>query len=169
MTEPKAAAASRSISTGWLCYPSCVVDYQSTAPHTDRCPGVNLAGNRKFGHVERPGFVLIGWEEWGSWLRMKMEISRIALPHWGHVLAKYFCPIVLENFSLNVGTRLWMYARTVSGSSVIPERMQISPSVSSIFGARRATTGIFAPHLQHEYIFPIRYTGGSIVSLSSSI
>lgn len=32
-----------------------------------------------------------------------------------------------------------------------------------------ATTGILAPYRQHEYIFPIKYTGGSIVSLSSSI
>src|SRR5215813_2758518 len=65
-------------------------------------------------------------------------------PHLGHVLAKYFCPIVFENFSLNVGTRPWMYARM-------------------------ATTGILAPHRQHEYIFPIKYNGGSMVSLSSSI
>jgi hypothetical protein len=26
-----------------------------------------------------------------------------------------------------------------------------------------------APHRQHEYIFPIKYNGGSMVSLSSSI
>src|SRR5262245_48270301 len=56
-----------------------------------------------------------------------------------------------------------------SGSSVIPDRMQISPAAPSTFGARRATTGILAPHRQHEYIFPIKYNGGSIVSLSSSI
>jgi hypothetical protein len=56
-----------------------------------------------------------------------------------------------------------------SGSSVIPDRMQISPSVPSTFGARMATTGILAPHRQHKYIFPIKYNGGSMVSLSSSI
>jgi hypothetical protein len=32
-----------------------------------------------------------------------------------------------------------------------------------------ATTGILAPHRQHEYIFPIKYSGGSTVSLSSFI
>src|SRR5215813_14192204 len=90
-------------------------------------------------------------------------------PHLGHVLAKYFCPIVFENCSLNVGTRPWMYARMASGSSVIPDRMQISPAVPSTCGARMATTGILAPHRQHEYIFPIKYNGGSIVSRSSSI
>src|SRR5262249_22968779 len=33
-------------------------------------------------------------------------------------------------------------------------------------GARMATTGILAPHRQHAYIFPIKYNGGSMVSLS---
>src|SRR5215813_14357618 len=56
-----------------------------------------------------------------------------------------------------------------SGSSVIPDRMQISPAVPSTFGARMATTGILAPHRQHAYIFPIKYNGGSMVSLSSSM
>jgi hypothetical protein len=43
------------------------------------------------------------------------------------------------------------------------------PSVPKMFGARIATTGILALHRQHEYILPIKYNGGSMVSSSSSI
>src|SRR4030095_1095030 len=65
-----------SLTTGWLCYPSSVVQYQVAAPHTNRRPGMYPARDGEFSHVQRRSLVLIGREERGSRLGMQMEISR---------------------------------------------------------------------------------------------
>src|SRR5262245_52609081 len=65
-----------SLPTGWLWYPSSVVQYQVAAPHTHRRPGMHPARDGEFGHVQRRSLALIGRKERGSRLGMQMEISR---------------------------------------------------------------------------------------------
>src|SRR4029453_18795927 len=65
-----------SLTTGWLCYPSSVVQYQVAAPHTHRRPGMYPARDGVFGHDQRRSLVRLGREERGSRLGMQMEISR---------------------------------------------------------------------------------------------